>query len=325
MAIDKSDKLKKDYESKQASAKKFRNVLVEQIQKLLTRNKIDLAVPLERRVKKWSSIKKNIDESSLELEDILQLDDFVGIRLILPFKRDIDKCSGLIEKNLEVIDKKDTSSRLEESQFGYQSYHYIIKLPKQWLPTPTLEDFAEWKAEIQVRTMAQHTWAAASHILQYKQKDDVPESVRRSIYRVSALLETVDLEFERVLDEREEYTEEVEPDIQNEKLNVDLLKKILDAHLPIENRIDDERYSESIEDLSKYGIEKSSELISLINEQLAKALEYDARKVEFITKNSEEDVYKGIYDKYEIDRASRGFFYNHTDLIQVMLVAKENR
>lgn len=55
------------------------------------------------------------------------------------------------------------------------------------------------KAEVQVRTVTQHVWAAASHVLQYKQEASVPLPVRRSIYRVSALLETVDLEFERVL------------------------------------------------------------------------------------------------------------------------------
>ncbi len=347
MATDKSDELElqADYEYRQSSAKRFCLALVEQIKELTAQNNITLAVPIESRVKSWSSISGNIERSNLKLKDILQLNDFVGIRLIFLFKRDLDRCSKLLEENLEIIEKEDTASRLSESQFGYQSYHYVIKLPDKWLSTPTLSEFSEYKAEIQVRTMAQHIWAAASHTLQYKQEDNVPKTVRRSIHRVSAFLETVDLEFERVLSEREQYVQwvkdlkdfelegarilneheehvkELKPDTQDEKLNVDLLKGILDAFLPIENRGDDEDYSGLIQLLSKCGIEKPSELISLISEKLKMALEYDAKKAEHIKRGSE-GIYKDLYNEYEIDRVSRGIFYNHTDLIQMMVGSK---
>jgi ppGpp synthetase/RelA/SpoT-type nucleotidyltranferase len=59
--------------------------------------------------------------------------------------------------------------------------------------------------ELQLRTLAQHIWAVASHKLQYKREASVPVPIRRSINRVSALLEMVDLEFDRVLLEREQY------------------------------------------------------------------------------------------------------------------------
>jgi len=199
MARLEEDKLKKDYEARQASAGSFCSALMEQIKELASQNNIALAVQIESRVKSWYSISEKIEKNNLKLEDILQLYDLVGIRLILLFKRDLDRCRKLIEENLEIIEQEDTASRLDESQFGYQSYHYVIKLPKRWLSIPTLKDFAEYKAEIQIRTMAQHIWAAASHTLQYKQEDNVPKTVRRSIYRVSALLETVDLELKESL------------------------------------------------------------------------------------------------------------------------------
>lgn len=320
MARLEEDKLKKDYEARQASAKRFCSALVEQIKELTSQNNISLAVPIESRVKSWSSIRAKIEGSNLKLKDILQLNDFVGIRLILLFKRDLERCSKLIEKNLKIIKKEDTASRLGESQFGYQSYHYVIKLPKKWLSTPTLRDFPEYQAEIQVRTIAQHIWAAASHYLQYKQEDNIPKTVRRSIYRVSALLEVVDLEFERVLSEREQYIKELKPETYDETLNVDLLKEILDAFLPIENRGDYEDYSGLIQLLSKCGIEKPSDLISLISEKLEIALQIDDKKAGIVKKSSES--FKGLYNKYEIDRASRGIFHNHTDLIQMMVGSK---
>lgn len=319
MATDKSDELELqiDYEYRQASAERFCLALVEQIKELTAQNNITVAVPIESRVKSWFSISKKIERINLKLEDILQLNDLVGIRLILLFKRDLDRCRELIEENLEIIEKEDTASRLDESQFGYQSYHYVIKLPEKWLSTPTLRDFAEYKAEIQIRTIAQHIWAAASHNLQYKQEDNVPKTVRRSIYRVSAMLEIVDLEFERVLREREEYVKELKLDIQDEKLNVDILKEILDSHLPIANRTDDEPYSELLQNLSRCGINKSSEFISLINEQLKNALKRDDKTVDRIW-----DKHAFSEDYVEIKRAERGFFYNHTGLVRIMLEEK---
>jgi len=304
MATDKSDELElqMDYEFRQPSAERFRLALVEQIKELMAKNLITLAVPIESRVKSWSSISGKIERINLKLKDILELNDLVGIRLIFLFKRDLEKCRELIEENLEIIEQEDTASRLGESQFGYQSYHYVIMLPEKWLSTPTLSDFAEYKAEIQVKTIAQHIWAAASHNLQYKQEDNVPKTVRRSIYRVSAFLETVDLEFERVLSERDAYVEETKPDVQDEPLNVDLLRKIMTDYVPITRPDFTEEYSDLLEELSNCKIKKTSELLNFINENL------EAVKEEL---PKESDYYKdGIF--------------SHTALIRMMIMRKFN-
>ncbi|HUU20480.1 MAG TPA: RelA/SpoT domain-containing protein [Sedimentisphaerales bacterium] len=304
MTTDKSDEfeLQIDYENRQASAERLRSALVEQIKELMAKNLITLAVPIESRVKSWSSISGKIERINLKLKDILELNDLVGIRLIFLFKRDLEKCRELIEENLEIIEQEDTASRLGESQFGYQSYHYVIMLPEKWLSTPTLSDFAEYKAEIQVKTIAQHIWAAASHNLQYKQEDNVPKTVRRSIYRVSAFLETVDLEFERVLSERDAYVEETKPDVQDEPLNVDLLRKIMTDYVPITRPDFTEEYSDLLEELSNCKIKKTSELLNFINENL------EAVKEEL---PKESDYYKdGIF--------------SHTALIRMMIMRKFN-
>jgi putative GTP pyrophosphokinase len=60
---------------------------------------------------------------------------------------------------------------------------------------------AEWsglatlRAELQVRTVLQHAWAAVSHKLQYKREDDIPVQLRRKLFRLSALFELADDEF----------------------------------------------------------------------------------------------------------------------------------
>ncbi len=134
----------------------------------------------------------------------------------------------LIAEAFNVLRQYDTQERLREDQFSYASRHFVVKLPEEWLEVPTMAQLGELQAEIQVRTLAQHIWAEASQTLQYKQEQNVPPVVRRAIYRVSALLETVDLEFERVLDQRETYRSTVEASATDEALNVDLLEKALE-------------------------------------------------------------------------------------------------
>ena len=155
----------------------------------------------------------------------------------------------LTHGELDVIAQEDTGGRLRESQFGYQSVHLTVKLPASWLSVPSFSGLGSLMAEIQIRTLAQHIWAVASHKLQYKQEASVPEPVRRSIHRVSALLETVDLEFERVVDERARYLEEVGSGAADESLNVDLLTRILSESLPEQNRVESEHSAKLLDDL----------------------------------------------------------------------------
>ena len=90
------------------------------------------------------------------------------------FLTDLDKIDELIRSTFEVMSPEDTADRLGEAQFGYQSLHYTIKVPLIWLEIPTMADFGDIQAEVQVRTLAQHIWAAASHKLQYKNEASVP-------------------------------------------------------------------------------------------------------------------------------------------------------
>jgi hypothetical protein len=157
------------------------------------------------------------------------------------------------------------------------------------------------KAEIQVRTIAQHIWAAASHDLQYKHEESVPLPVRRAIYRVSALLETVDLEFERVLEQRALYRDDVNVSKTTDTLNVDLLEKVLDSLLPADNKKDDEDYADLLTDFLYFGLDTVPKLQSLIEKHISKILEVDAeivkgkRKEYLVNETHSERIAKGVY------------------------------
>ena len=134
------DLLKAAYQTEITRANRLKGTLAEQISQLLLAQGITLGVPIESRVKSWASIEEKLDRKSLDLKSITDLDDFVGIRTILLFLRDIKTVGDLLSKTFEVLSVEDTASRLTETQFGYQSRHYILRLPKNWLQIPTFSD-----------------------------------------------------------------------------------------------------------------------------------------------------------------------------------------
>lgn len=71
--------------------------------------------------------------------------------------------------------------------------------------------FAGLKAEAQVRTLLQHTWAAIDWKFRYKEEREAPKPLRRRLFRISALLEAADNEFSQVKVEldslRKQYSE----------------------------------------------------------------------------------------------------------------------
>ncbi len=228
--------LKREYDSLLTRAERFVEALAQQIDQILSENAISLGFAIERRVKQWPSLLEKIRRQKRGVTSVLEVNDFAGLRIILLFRRDVAAVGRLLSHSLEVVSAEDTAGRLGEKEFGYQSCHYMIRLPQQWLATPSLREFGGMQAEIQVRTTAQHIWAAASHVLQYKSAFSVPATLRRTIYRAAALLETVDLELERVLDERASYLDEMKGMLPSaflaQRVNADTLRAYSESRFP---------------------------------------------------------------------------------------------
>ena len=304
----KADLLRIDYENQSPKANRFLKSLIEQLQELLDKNNITLGTGLENRIKTLSSIEEKLKRKENTIKSVVELGDFVGIRVIVLFKSDIEKVCSLVRANFDIIDEENVSERLSDDQFGYQSTHYTIKLPSPWLLLPTLSDLKGLKAEIQIRTLSQHIWAVASHKLQYKQENNVPLPLRRSINRVSALLETVDLEFDRVLVERQEYKDRELQDINDDSgFNVDVLEKLCDELLPAENKYHGhENYSELLNELLLNNVSNASEFKLLVKSNL------DAQLV-----NDRDSVAHGDFDEPdEVERAKSGVYFTHVGLVR---------
>lgn len=297
--------LEDQYQEVAGRAGRLKAAVLEQVAKLLETKSIALGVPLEGRVKTLVSIVEKLERKLQSVDTLKDLDDLIGVRAILLFDRDVHEACTSIEATFDVLSRENTADRLGEAQFGYQSQHYVVRLPKGWLSIPSLSDLGTFKVEIQVRTLAQHIWAAASHKLQYKQEQSVPPPVRRAIHRVSALLETVDLEFERVLQEREAYiNKDLNLEQPDQALNVDSLQALLSELLPAKNRSENETYDELLQDLVALNVNTVADLRGVLVKHMDVVANADAKEVE---RRRQQNVIKGTTR----ERLEHGVFYSH--------------
>ncbi|NNU76337.1 GTP pyrophosphokinase [Clostridium estertheticum] len=266
------EELEKDYKSRYYLYEKLCKEVTTQLNSLFEENKVILSSPIEFRIKTFQSISEKIERNKVEVSNISEINDLAGIRIIVLFKRDVELISRIISENFTVTREEDTSKRLSENQFGYGSIHFEITTKDAWLLVPTLKPLKGLSAEIQLRTASQHIWAASSHLLQYKKEKDVHATLVRAINRAAALLEVVDLEFERVLLEREDYYNNISNMDSKETINVDSLRYILDKELPLENRSDNENYSDLLDELLEFNIITSEDVEKLLNDNYEKIM-----------------------------------------------------
>ena len=296
--------LKTQYDQHAPTAREFAKVLTGEIETVLKERQITPALPVHWRVKQWESIEDKIVRKDLKIENVLDLQDLTGLRIVLHFEREVAPVCASLTEVFSVIQQQRKGEALAAEEFGYQSTHLTVKLPDHWASVPSMKPYSSLMAEIQIRTVAQHAWAAASAILQYKQKGSVPPAIVRSLSRVSALLEMVDLEFERVLVERAEYRAQIADLRDSELLNVDILEKVLDSIWPMENKSEHEPYALLLYEITKRGIKTATELKSFIQPR------YKAVMKEERERSGQSDV---------PERLARGVYFTHTGLTRMAM------
>lgn len=321
--------LELEYSRMSATYESLCKETIRQLEFLLNENSIVLAFPIQYRTKKISSILNKIEQGRFTIKkSVTELQDLAGLRLITLFKRDSKTIVDLIESNFEILNKYDTNEKLADAEFGYSSTHVICKIKSNWTELPTFRDFKDLKIEIQIRTLSQHSWAEASNLFQYKNDLNTPKLLKRSISRISALLETVDLEFERLLVERSKYIEEVETSKytnQKQELNVDILIDVLSKNIPQNYKSPDDRYSDLLDNLIVLGITDTEKLIELISNNLDYVLELNRKICDQVLSNRDSNGHVQInttsyfIEDKNIEKIRNGIYFTESGLIRQML------
>jgi ppGpp synthetase/RelA/SpoT-type nucleotidyltranferase len=153
------------------------------------------------RAKEPESLGDKLQRLGLKSDTPLaDLTDLSGVRVVAYDIEAVAKISAICQEILDVDQERSVSheSRLAENEFGYQSDHWIVRVPPdrefldEWIP------FKGLIAEVQVRTVLQHAWATVSHGLQYKREADVPLALQRRLFLIAGVLEVADAEFESI-------------------------------------------------------------------------------------------------------------------------------
>ncbi len=155
---------------------------------------------IEYRIKAEDSLKGKLELKGRKYHSLEDITDIFGMRIITFFGDDVDKVSVII-KHLFDIDwamSVDKRKRLQVNSFGYNSLHFICRLPKTIVDDPACPELNEYRFEIQMRTALQHVWSSIEHDLCYKSIGHLPNDYRRQFSRLAGMLELADDEFCRL-------------------------------------------------------------------------------------------------------------------------------
>ena len=181
----------------------FTCMLNELIKSLLDAKNIKYHV-VESRTKEVESLKEKIERKKIK-DFTKEIHDITGVRVILYYQTDLDIVEELISKNF-TIDYENSINKenlFQSNEFGYLSRHFIIKINKERKKLLEWKRFSDLKAEIQVRTVLQHSWASISHELSYKKNYDIPKELSRKLFRLAGLFELADEQFLEIRREHE--------------------------------------------------------------------------------------------------------------------------
>ncbi len=202
------------------------------VRTLLSKEKIQYH-QITTRVKTTSSLKKKIIDKNYKYDDLNQITDIVGLRIITYYEDEVDIIADVISKEFEIDLENSIDKRQKElDRFGYKSLHYICKFDKGRLGNREYSDYADIPFEIQIRTILQHSWAEIEHDIGYKGERQIPDFLRRDFYRIAALLESADIGFQSIKEKLSEYQAKVESlsyeSLTQEELNLVTLTKYME-------------------------------------------------------------------------------------------------
>ena len=168
---------------------------------------------VQARAKDVASFAAKIWRKKDETDDpVNTFTDLCGGRVIANNQEGVRALCSYIESHFEIDweNSVDISQRLKPSEFGYRSVHYIVRFQRGVFPNEivdlTIPDELypdpgrtyQLKAEIQVRTILEHSWADFSHRISYKRPFTMPPAWEREMARMAAFLEEADDQLIRI-------------------------------------------------------------------------------------------------------------------------------
>ena len=202
-----------EYRDALPTLEKMKDAVLAKLQKALLRSGL-IVTTMEARVKTEGSLTGKLALKGAKYATLADITDLVGARIVTFYTDDVDRIASMAEKLFEIdwANSVDKRKLHQLDSFGYNSLHYICRLPGY-----------DYRFELQMRTTLQHAWAAINHDTGYKSGIEIPREYMRRMNRLAGILEMADDEFSRIRTELTDYRRRVHTLVQNGKLDDVLL------------------------------------------------------------------------------------------------------
>ena len=183
------------------------------LKEALARNGL-IVTAVETRIKTEESLAGKLALKGAKYATLSDITDILGARIITFYTDDVDRIAAMAEQLFEIdwANSVDKRKLHQLDSFGYNSLHYICRLPGY-----------DYRFELQLRTTLQHAWAAINHDTGYKSGVEIPREYMRRMNRLAGMLEMADDEFSRIRMEINDYRRRVQQLVQNGQLDDVLL------------------------------------------------------------------------------------------------------
>jgi putative GTP pyrophosphokinase len=123
--------------------------------------------------------------------------DLIGLRVVCPFLEDMREAEKIVSGDYEVVELDHKGAGYSFKEFGYESTHFLVKIPRQILRERG--DCGCEVVEIQIRTILQDAWAEVEHELVYKAEfTPFDEPMKRKLAALNASLSLADTIFQEI-------------------------------------------------------------------------------------------------------------------------------
>lgn len=193
------EEIRRQWEADRPQFHEFGRLIAGRLDKAIRR--IGVSVTVSFRAKDTDSlIKKLIRDPKCSYET---MGDKTGARAVVRFRQEVPHIISVAQSLFSHGKPEDTAERLAEDRVGYLSTHVDIGFKDHDRLAKRFPN-AQYHAELQVRTLAQHLWSEMSHDTTYKSGTVVKLDLKRRVNLLAGLIEVADREFSRL---REEFSQ----------------------------------------------------------------------------------------------------------------------